>query len=188
MKKVIVLLAKAGSGKTTAADYLVEDRGAERISIAAPIKEMAQEIMGFTDSQVWGEDKDKECATHGMTPRHFLQELGRAGRQILGESVFMDVVVKRCLESPNNLIVIDDARYESDIIPLRSLGFRSDQPFSVKVVKLIYADRELRDGDDHISEQIDNVAPHWINTTLRHRRSENASDLKAKIDKLLREE
>lgn len=51
---IIGICGQAGSGKDTAADFLVKDHGFAKVSFADPMKRFCQEIFDFTDEQLWG--------------------------------------------------------------------------------------------------------------------------------------
>jgi hypothetical protein len=105
MIHVVALLARAGHGKTTAANYLRDTYGVSIVSLAAPLKKIAKVVMGFSDAQLYGTQEEKESRVlpcpglengpeYGairdargevMSARVFLQKLGTEGiRQNLG--------------------------------------------------------------------------------------------------------
>lgn len=53
MKRIIAFSGKLGSGKDTAAKFLVE-KGYTPIAFADPLKRFIQEVYGFNDQQLWG--------------------------------------------------------------------------------------------------------------------------------------
>ncbi len=63
-----LIVGQAGSGKDTAANFLVEDGGAVAIALADPLKALAGALFGFTEAQLWGPSEsrnelDKRFAT-----------------------------------------------------------------------------------------------------------------------------
>ncbi len=44
----------AGSGKDSAADYIVKTYGGEKIALADPMKFFLEDVFGFTNRQLWG--------------------------------------------------------------------------------------------------------------------------------------
>ena len=54
MVPVVILCGQAGSGKDTAADFLVEHEGAVSLGQADVLKHMARDFFGFTDEQLFG--------------------------------------------------------------------------------------------------------------------------------------
>jgi len=59
VKKIIAFCGLAGSGKDTACNYLV-DRGYQKMSFAAPLKQMAKIAFGFSDEQLYGPSSKRE--------------------------------------------------------------------------------------------------------------------------------
>ena len=51
---IIGIIGKAGSGKDTIADFLINDHGAAKVAFADPMKRFVQQTMGFTEEQLWG--------------------------------------------------------------------------------------------------------------------------------------
>src|SRR5690606_4187664 len=73
--RIIALSGPAGSGKSTAAAYLV-DKGYTLIKFAGPLKAMCQAI-GFTDWHLEGDGKERPLDwLQGKSPRQFMQLLG----------------------------------------------------------------------------------------------------------------
>ena len=96
MTKIIGLLGRAGSGKTTCAVWMSKYQAARKYSMAFPLKLIAQDVMDFKDSQIYGSQVEKMVADerYGFSARGFLQRLGIACRVHLGE----DVWARACLE------------------------------------------------------------------------------------------
>ena len=60
LTEVIGFCGFKGSGKDTAADYLCEHHGYEKISLAYPLKTACQKIFGFSDQAVFGASQYRE--------------------------------------------------------------------------------------------------------------------------------
>ena len=71
--KIIGLTGKAGVGKDTAADYLVEKYGFRKYSLAGPLKEMLKVIGVSCDNR---ETKELPHPVFGVSPRRMAQTLG----------------------------------------------------------------------------------------------------------------
>jgi hypothetical protein len=54
MKMIIGICGKASSGKDLSAEYLVNNYGYQQLSLAEPIKDLCEDLFGFTEQQLWG--------------------------------------------------------------------------------------------------------------------------------------
>ena len=149
---VIAFLARAGSGKTTAAQYLIENHGAVRVSFAGPLKELARGLMDFNDEQLYGSLKETIDERYGMTPRTFLQRLGNQARQIIGENVWIDAAMNTIKENEGRLIVIDDCRYLNEAEAISALYLDGDGKTEGHVIKIVSLDRTSVADPHHPSE------------------------------------
>ena len=73
---MIGFLAKRQSGKDTACDYLVEKNGYTKRAFAHPLKRCTQELFGFTDDQIFTEQKEEIDENWGISPRQAFQVVG----------------------------------------------------------------------------------------------------------------
>lgn len=106
----IAISGKAGAGKTTAAGIL-ENAGYQRVSIADPLKDIAETI--------WGVEARKD--------RDILQPLGQSIRTI-DQDAWSSLAIRRMWEAglgivPSKLFVVDDMRFPNEYHALRSEGF-----------------------------------------------------------------
>lgn len=134
----IAFTGKAGSGKTTAADWLVEQLGYRRVSFASVLKNVG--------AQIWGEG--------ARTDRDKLQRLGVAVREI-----DPDAWVRAALRQINTIkepVVVDDLRFENELDALVEEGFvvvRVTAPRNLRLTRL-RANGKLQDESqlEHVSE------------------------------------
>lgn len=100
----LALIGRAGSGKTTAANYLVKHRGYDIHHFASPLKRAAEEL--------WENPGREE-----------LQRLGIACREI-DENVFVDNLLTYLDEFPTGRpVVVDDCRFPNEVEALEERGF-----------------------------------------------------------------
>ncbi len=161
---VIGLLGKAGSGKTTAAQYLSTEHGAKIVRFAGPLKEMAEEIFGFSDEQVYGPAASKEAIDprYGFSPREALQKLGNSARQYIKHDVWIEALVESIMRQDHPLFVIDDCRYinEAEMITTASC-------FCGRVIKIESPNRDTIADESHPSEaEVDKVPDRFIRMTI----------------------
>lgn len=136
-----VLIGRAGSGKDTVADHLVQHHGFVKLSFAAKLKAIAEEMFPV----LWQGSK-----------RRLLQELGMKFREI-EEGCWVDYLLRQVHKHPK--VVITDCRYENEYDICLKSGFI---PVKINCDDKVRADRLYkRDGrrmtaqeQAHISEQL----------------------------------
>lgn len=101
----IVFYGKAGAGKSTCADYLVDQHGYKKLSFAGPLKEIAVRL--------WGDEAFKD--------RGRLQDLGTKLREI-DEDVWVNPML-RSVDESDAPIVNDDTRFPNEYWRLKERGF-----------------------------------------------------------------
>lgn len=149
--KLIGLSGPAGSGKSEAAKYLVEEHGYMVAKFAAPLKDMlkayykSQGVFGTElERRIEGDLKEAPCKyLNGLTPRHAMQTLGTEwGRNCMGGDFWI-----RAWERQVDLIpgkaVADDCRFDNEATAIHLNGG--------KVIKLKPAVRR-RNKSKHVAE------------------------------------
>jgi len=183
---VIGLLGRAGSGKSTVAKHLRDKYQAQIFSFASPLKKLAAELMGFTHSQLYGTQAEKETVDprYGFSPRQFMERLGNGAREHLGENVWRDGAFHairehfsgRCKSLPAALYVIDDVRYPNEAEGIHSA-------FGGYIVKLICPDSvSTSDPNSKTEKCVDEVPDDVVDLTLSVARSEGAATLLSIFD------
>jgi dephospho-CoA kinase len=105
----IAIAGRMASGKTTMADWLVDNHDYHKVSLAGKVKEIASDLFGM-------QEKD----------RPLLQQIGMKMREIR-PSVWIDYVID--LGNHHENIVIDDVRFVNEAKALSEAGW--------KVVRLV---------------------------------------------------
>jgi len=151
MAMIIGITGRAGSGKDTVADILVQKHGFVKIAFADPMKRFCKEVFAFTDEQLWGPSStrnkpdlrypkgDGSC----LIPRHALQQLGTEWGRACYPDVWVDYalrVANRLLNyptrgydpatwpdwtgkyPPTSGVVISDVRFPNEMRRLRASG------------------------------------------------------------------
>lgn len=117
---IIGLTGFMKSGKSTAANILVERYGYTRYRFAGLLKEMLK-ALGLTAEEIDGSLKEKPCALlGGKTPRHAMITLGTEwGRNLIDGDLWVRAFF-RSIEG-KGLVVVDDVRFpnEADAIFVR---------------------------------------------------------------------
>jgi hypothetical protein len=213
MIHVLALLARAGHGKTTIANYFNDEYGVPAVSLAAPLKRIAKIVMNFSDAQLYGTQEDKEAIDprYGMSARIFLQKLGTEGiREHLGPLTWCEALLYNIKKDsaargygaggPADLVyVVDDARFINEIEFVHDLtrrsgigaaGGREGEPrLFGTVIKLVCTDAPPSGNDNHPSErEVDLVPPHLIDAVVTSSRALGTEHLIEQIELMLNAE
>ena len=131
---IIGLVGFIGSGKDTAADYLVNFHGFRRESFAATLKDAVADIFGWdrtliegrtTESREWRECQDDWWSKRlGMpiTPRWILQQWGtEVCRQGFHDDIWIASLENKIRKTNDNM-VITDVRFPNEINAIKNSG------------------------------------------------------------------
>jgi dephospho-CoA kinase len=134
---VIGILGLKRSGKDTSAEYLINNYGYVRYSFADPLKRATKEIFGFTDEQLWGDEKETIDSNWGISAREILQIMGTELFQYdihkhtdklshIGRNIWVNrfkIWYKDELKkNPNLMVVIPDVRFPHEVDIIKSIG------------------------------------------------------------------
>jgi hypothetical protein len=166
MTRVLAMLGRAGSGKSTALEYLGEVYGAKTARFSGPLKELAKEVWEFSDEQVYGSAviKEQHDDRVGMSPRQALQRLGDGARRHIRPTVWIEALAEQIVResSGNDLFVVEDCRYVNEATMIAT-----STRFHGKVIKLECPKREATADELHPSEvQVDQVPSEFIYATI----------------------
>lgn len=127
MTRLIALTGYAGTGKSTAAKYLVEQRDYVLVKFAGPLKDMMR-ALGLSERQIEGDLKEQPCSLLcGQTPRWAMQSLGTEwGRQHIGVNLWVNAAMDRVdyLIHSGRSVVIDDCRFPNEALAVQKAGGR----------------------------------------------------------------
>ncbi len=207
MIHVIGLLARAGHGKTTVANYLRDEYGVEIVSLASPLKKIAKVVFDFSDDQLYGTQAQKEAIDprYGFSARIALQKLGTEGiRAHLGAETFCEglaLAIRRKHEAlraspslslysrgaieagPSMVCAVDDMRFPNEAEFVAELDRRESRRDGAPkmfghVLKIVCLDAPPSGNDAHASEAgIDLVEPRHIDATIVSSRSRGVEHL-----------
>lgn len=125
LPRVVALTGPAGSGKSTAADYLIRQHGYERVKFAGPLKAMATAV-GLSHEQIEGHLKETPSTLLcGKTPRNFMQLLGtQFGRHLINEGFWVNLFEHAAgdILDSGRRVVVDDCRFPNEAEAVRDLG------------------------------------------------------------------
>lgn len=123
--QIVGITGKAGAGKDTIADYLVQTHGFTKLSFAEPLKAMlAAAGMPEPTSR---EDKERPVAGFDFTWREAAQRLGTEFGRGLDPDIWVKLVeqrLRRALLEPggSRRFVLSDVRFENEAAMIRRLG------------------------------------------------------------------
>lgn len=134
-KQIIGICGFIGSGKDTAADYLVQEFGFRRDSFAATLKDAVAAVFGWdrellegrtAQAREWREQVDPWWATRlnmpELTPRLALQLWGtEVCRRGFHDDIWIASLEARLRNSRDN-IVISDCRFPNEIRAIKQAG------------------------------------------------------------------
>jgi len=129
---LIGLGGKAASGKTTASNFLINQKNFVPIKLAGPLKSMLSKLIELQGGDVpeWieGARKEETCPyLGGKTPRLAMQTLGTEwGRNNMGSDFWVDIAANRIKIAMNKgcNVVVDDVRFPNELAMVRQLGGR----------------------------------------------------------------
>ena len=131
---IIGFVGFIGSGKDTAADYLVNFHGFRRDSFANTLKDAVAAVFGWDrvllegrtkEAREWREQRDEWWSNRlgkDITPRHILQYWGtEVCRQGFHDDIWIASLENKMRKTSDN-IVISDVRFPNEIKAIKSAG------------------------------------------------------------------
>jgi len=145
----VALVGKAGAGKDTIADYLVQNYGFKKFAFADKIKEIVYDL--FPDA--------------GPKPRKLFQDVGMFFRGI-DKDVWVKYLCRKVEKEPGN-VVVADVRFKNELEELRKLGFisvRVEAAEEIRKRRLLERDGEInKERLNHVSEtDLDDVVCDYL--------------------------
>jgi hypothetical protein len=120
---IIAFTGRAGSGKSTAAQELIDRHGYIKQPFAGPLKDMCK-AMGISNAEMTDvKVKNMPIPSFGhKSPRHIMQTLGTEwGRNMIDPDIWINVW-RRKLPFDYKHIVVDDCRFDNEVQIVKTLG------------------------------------------------------------------
>lgn len=152
--KVVGLIGRMGSGKSTAASYFVENYGFTLVKFAHPLKAMLVSL-GLEPEQLEDAELKKMPSEVlcGKTPRDAMQTLGTEwGRDMIGQNLWINAWQR--LASHYNFVVVDDVRFPNEAQRVIELGGR--------LIKIERPGHEPADRDHASERYVDDLPYHAL--------------------------
>jgi len=148
---IIGFCGPLGSGKTTAANYLIERYGFTRHRLAGPLKAMMR-ALGLSERHTDGDLKEVPCdLLGGKTPRFAMQVLGKEwGRDLVSPSLWTDAWKATM---PEGDLVVEDVRFPNEPKLIRSAG--EDFGLLIRITREPWSPIEDKLERSHSSENQD---------------------------------
>lgn len=146
MKKIVVLQGLIGSGKDTAANFIIQKGNAVKLSFASILKDVVSAVFGWnrkalegdtSESRVWREQIDEWWAKRlnipDLSPRWVLQQWGtNLLRNHFHPDIWIAAIERKIYDTSVDTIVITDCRFTNEIEFL--IRLRKESGFDVKFV------------------------------------------------------
>lgn len=117
---VIGMIGKAGSGKDTVADYVVEKYGFTKIAFADPLKQAVQVIFDVDDNYMFDREM-RELPLPGWEPWSVRKLLQFVGTELMRNQVDEDIWVKNAASRAKRIskCIISDVRFPNEVTDMR---------------------------------------------------------------------
>ena len=122
--KLIGITGKAGSGKDTVADIILQQYPGFKRAMAKPIKGAFKAVFGFDPDQLPRDSKEKQIPGFDFSARKAMQTLGTEWGRTLDKNLWLKLAhenYKFCLRKSGYLI-IPDIRFDNEAEWIRANG------------------------------------------------------------------
>jgi len=135
-KLIVGMLGKAGSGKDTVAEYLINKNGFYRLALADPLKSAIKEMFLLDDFTTYDRHQREQPLPDfpDWSPRKLFQFVGtELMRRQFDQCIWSKLLVKRIRGSQCSKIVISDVRFPDEQQYLQKLKDDGYQIIFIKV-------------------------------------------------------
>jgi hypothetical protein len=128
---LVGITGRKGHGKDTIGKTLCQDYGFTRLAFGDTLKEVCRDIFGFSDEQLYGDEKEVIDPYWRVVPRDVYQVIGTELLRNtlpryfphLGKNIWVESLEKKYGESyKGKRVVITDVRFQNEIDMIRRHG------------------------------------------------------------------
>ena len=133
---LIGITGKAGAGKDTIGDYLVNQKGFKKIALADPIKRLVKDVFVLDDKIVYDRvEREKPLDKwNGISVRKLLQTIGtELFRKNIDESIWVKSLWYRVEQDKDSNYIVTDVRFPNEMNFLKEKA--KDNFLSIKVIR-----------------------------------------------------
>jgi len=183
--KIIGLVGKKYSGKTSCAIFLCDEFDYINISFADPLKDILKTLFFLTDNQLNGYEKEANVTGLGISPRTLMQQIGTdlfrdrlkeciPALELQNKSIWiwhLEQRICRLIAEGRKRIVVSDIRFEDELACIKRLNG-----------KVIHIRRTISLLDAHSSENLI-LAPEDVDCVIDNVGS--IEDIQLKLHKIV---
>jgi len=131
MTKIVAFAGRKQSGKSSSADFLLENYrsgSSGRYAFADTLKKVCVDVLGLTYEQCYGTDEQKNelvnCQWEGkqLSGREVMQIIGTDWFRTMQPNVWADATIRRIIKEGKDLAVIDDCRFPNEVEAVKNAG------------------------------------------------------------------
>lgn len=111
---LVGLIGKAGSGKDTVAQFLVDRRKFLQYAFAYPLKALIMNLFDMSYAQLYSERKDEVDPRYDVSPRKLMQYLGTDVFRALYKDMWTDYFERWHRDNRLFNVVVSDVRFQNE--------------------------------------------------------------------------
>jgi len=134
---LIGVCGKAGAGKDTIGDYLVDKRGFKKIALADPIKRLVKDVFALDDHTVYDRvAREQELERwNGWTVRKLLQYIGtELFRENIDDAIWVKSLWYKIQDDRDSNYVVTDVRFPNELQYFKD-NAKDGEFIAIKVVR-----------------------------------------------------
>jgi hypothetical protein len=134
---LVGICGKAGAGKDTIGDYLVEKYNFKKVALADPIKRLVKDVFALDDQTVYDRvEREKDLKRWpGWTVRKLLQYVGtELFRENIDDAIWVKSLWYKILDDVSGNYVVTDVRFPNELEYFKTHAEKGEF-FTIKVIR-----------------------------------------------------